>query len=195
MVYRLKWCRPECATLNYTHASITILTSARDSGPSGLGCGWMLGWRCECREGSISSLTCPVRCRQRDRLCGCPQSRTALTGNHAKKQIPTHGALLSVRLKSLKAEGYLEVEKIPHVGNAAKIRQGPRSSRSWVRILPKGEDLAKKIWGRYERLSQRLLGDLPQEVLDHHFKVNKLIHQRIAGDEDYDADAGVDSKL
>ncbi len=150
---------------------------------------------------------CPVTVEMADvlidlygaRRLGWPEPKASKEGfvtvRALRDSLVHSGALLSVRLKSLKAEGYLEVEKIPHVGNAAKIRQGPRSSRSWVRILPKGEDLAKKIWGRYERLSQRLLGDLTQEVLDHHFKVNKLIHQRIAGDEDSDADAGVDSKL
>ena len=94
------------------------------------------------------------------------------------------GALLSIRLKKLKAAGYLEIEKIPQTGPAALLRQGPNSSRSWVRILPAGEEIAKRLWTRYQQLGERLLADVPVTQRKAHIEVNAAIRRRIAGDFD-----------
>ena len=88
------------------------------------------------------------------------------------------GALLSMRLKKLKATGYLEVEKIPQTGPASQYRQGPRSSRSWVRIRPEGEKLAKELWARYEKLGERLLANVPPSQRAAHLAVNAAISFR-----------------
>ena len=94
------------------------------------------------------------------------------------------GALVSMRLKKLKAAGYLEVAKIPLKGPAAHLRQGPASSRAWVRLRPEGERLAKLFWERYVRLGERLLADVPRAQRKAHYAVNELIRRKIAGDVD-----------
>lgn len=89
------------------------------------------------------------------------------------------GALLSIRLKKLADAKLIEILDIPKSGPGSEHRRGPRSSRSWVRILPNGVELAKGVWDRYRSLAERLLQGVSKEELAIHRKVNDTIRRRI----------------
>jgi DNA-binding MarR family transcriptional regulator len=87
-------------------------------------------------------------------------------------------ALLSLRLKRLSDKGLLILKPIPRTGEPAELRTGPRASRTWVKITPKGAKLAEEIWERYGKLAERLLAGVPEADLVAHLRVNAIISMR-----------------
>ena len=101
-----------------------------------------------------------------------------------RDELEKSGALLSVRLKRLQKLGMIEIQQIPKSGPGSEHRHGLRSSRSWVRILHPGIEVASLVWARYVRLAERVIGDVHPRDLETHFKVNEIISRRCEGLED-----------
>ena len=48
-----------------------------------------------------------------------------------------------------------------------------------VRITAEGVKLIRPVWDKYRRMSANLLKDIPEHLLEAHFKVNEEISARI----------------
>jgi hypothetical protein len=110
--------------------------------------------------------------------------------------------LLSRRLASLQNRGYVEVDMVVRrakqaaeapkrgegrlpkpknglAGGLAEPLSGLRGNSRIIRITAVGKDKVRPIWEAYENLANQMLRGVPKADLDAHFRVNRLIQERI----------------